>query len=148
MDRPRDRSARARWLAGRPAQQFEQTRLRTPRVVAPRLQACLVQARLGGGWPCCYTVLSMPSALHVVSAGNGPNLLFIHGSATDHATWMIQLASPLRDTFHLISYDRRGCGQSLARAVPSRIEDHADDVVEHVTRHHPRLQVSGNRGIG
>ena len=30
----------------------------------------------------------------------------IHGSAADHTTWSIQLASPLKDKFTLIAYDR------------------------------------------
>jgi pimeloyl-ACP methyl ester carboxylesterase len=60
----------------------------------------------------------MSSGLHVVRAGDGPPLLFIHGSAADHRSWSIQLASPLRDRFTLLAYDRRG---------DASIEDHADD---------------------
>jgi pimeloyl-ACP methyl ester carboxylesterase len=48
----------------------------------------------------------MPSSLHVVRAGHGPPVLLIHGSAADHTTWSIQLASPLRQQFILIAYDR------------------------------------------
>jgi lipase len=52
---------------------------------------------------------AMSSGLHVVRAGVGPtSLLFIHGSATDHTTWSIQLAGPLKERFSLIAYDRRG----------------------------------------
>jgi pimeloyl-ACP methyl ester carboxylesterase len=45
-------------------------------------------------------------------------MLFIHGSAADHTTWSIQLASPLRERFTLIAYDR-----------PTRatVEQHAAD---------------------
>jgi pimeloyl-ACP methyl ester carboxylesterase len=50
----------------------------------------------------------MSAALHVVSAGVGPRVLLIHGSATDHSTWAIQLASvALRERFTLVAYDRR-----------------------------------------
>jgi 3-oxoadipate enol-lactonase len=73
---------------------------------------------------------AMTSALHVVSAGNGPKLLFIHGSATDHASWLMQLGSPLRDDFSLVAYDRRGCGASPSADRFWRIEDHADDATE------------------
>lgn len=52
-------------------------------------------------------ITAMSSPLHVVRAGQGPQVLFIHGSATDHATWSIQLASPLRNRFTLVAYDRR-----------------------------------------
>ncbi len=69
------------------------------------------------------------AALHVVSAGNGPTLMFIHGSAADHATWTITLASSLRDQFTLVAYDRRGCGKSPAATRFWTVEDHADDVV-------------------
>lgn len=45
---------------------------------------------------------------HVVRAGAGPRLVFVHGSAADHTTWAIQLASPkLRARFELLAYDRR-----------------------------------------
>ncbi|MDQ3369561.1 MAG: alpha/beta hydrolase [Myxococcota bacterium] len=63
----------------------------------------------------------MPSAPHVVRAGAGPRLLLIHGSAADHSTWSIQLASSLREQFTLITYDRRSDALT--------VEDHADDAV-------------------
>jgi pimeloyl-ACP methyl ester carboxylesterase len=46
--------------------------------------------------------------------------LLIHGSAADHTTWSIQLASKLRERFSLIAYDRRASGT---------IESHADDAI-------------------
>jgi pimeloyl-ACP methyl ester carboxylesterase len=62
----------------------------------------------------------MSAALHVVSAGKGPRVLLIHGSATDHATWSIQLAAgALRERFTLVAYDRR-------EDAPT-VEAHADD---------------------
>ncbi len=63
----------------------------------------------------------MSSTLHVVSAGVGPRIFFVHGSATDGTTWSIQLASPLKDDFTLIAYTRRSSGS---------VEDHAADAVE------------------
>lgn len=65
----------------------------------------------------------MAAALHVVTAGVGPRIVFVHGSATDAATWSIQLAprSLLREHFTLISYTRRSTGS---------VEDHADDAIE------------------
>ncbi|HET9619964.1 MAG TPA: alpha/beta hydrolase [Kofleriaceae bacterium] len=45
--------------------------------------------------------------LPVIRAGEGPRLVLVHGSATDHATWSIQLVSPLRQRFELVTYDRR-----------------------------------------
>ena len=52
-------------------------------------------------------IAGIATSLHVVRAGSGPRLLFVHGSAADHATWAIQLASPLQARFSLIAYDRR-----------------------------------------
>ncbi|MBA2543833.1 MAG: alpha/beta hydrolase [Deltaproteobacteria bacterium] len=65
----------------------------------------------------------MAPALHVVSAGVGPRVLLIHGSATDAGTWSIQLAprSPLREQLTLVSYTRRSTGS---------VEDHAVDAIE------------------
>jgi pimeloyl-ACP methyl ester carboxylesterase len=66
----------------------------------------------------------MSSALHLetVSAGAGPRVLFVHGSATDHTTWSIQLAprSGLVDRFTLVAYTRRSAGS---------VEEHADDAI-------------------
>jgi pimeloyl-ACP methyl ester carboxylesterase len=63
----------------------------------------------------------MSAGLHVVSAGVGPRVLLIHGSATDYTTWSIQLASPLRDRFTLVAYTRRDTGS---------VEQHAADAIE------------------
>jgi pimeloyl-ACP methyl ester carboxylesterase len=62
------------------------------------------------------------SSLDVVRVGQGPPMLLIHGSAADHTTWSIQLASPLRERFTLIAYDRRASSTS--------VEDHASDAAE------------------
>jgi pimeloyl-ACP methyl ester carboxylesterase len=61
-------------------------------------------------------VMSSPAA--VVRVGHGPRMLLIHGSAADHTTWSIQLASPLRERFTLIAYDRK---------VHATVEQHAAD---------------------
>ncbi len=48
-------------------------------------------------------------------------MLLVHGSAADHTTWSIQLASPLRERFTLIAYDRRDA---------DTVEAHAADAAE------------------
>lgn len=58
--------------------------------------------------------------LHVVRAGTGPRILLIHGSAADHTTWSIQLASSLTGRFELVAYDR-----SLAETVEAQAEEAA-----------------------
>lgn len=55
----------------------------------------------------------------VVRAGQGPPVVLVHGSATDHTTWSIQLASPLRERFELVTYDRR---------TTATVEDQAADL--------------------
>ncbi len=54
----------------------------------------------------------MLAPLHVVRAGAGPLVVLVHGSATDHGTWSIQLASKLTERVRLVAYDRRGAGRS------------------------------------
>jgi len=70
--------------------------------------------------------------LHVVRAGQGAPVVLVHGSATDHLTWSIQLASPLTQQHRLIAYDRRGSGLSAAAATDAApsIEQHAADLAE------------------
>lgn len=62
----------------------------------------------------------MSAALHVVRVGAGPRILLIHGSAADHTTWSIQLASSMREQFTLVAYDRRAAAS---------VEDHAADAI-------------------
>lgn len=71
----------------------------------------------------------MPSLLHVVRSGTGPLALLVHGSAADHSTWAIQLASSLRERLSLCAYDRRGTGRSPDELVFT-IGRHAEDAAE------------------
>lgn len=43
----------------------------------------------------------------MIAKGNGRPILFIHGSATDHQTWTLQLAGLQKD-FRVVAYDRFG----------------------------------------
>jgi 3-oxoadipate enol-lactonase len=72
----------------------------------------------------------MTPGLHVVTVGNdsGRPLLFIHGSAADHTTWMMQLGGTLKQHFGMVAYDRRGYGKS-AGAPDAGVQDHADDAL-------------------
>ena len=60
-------------------------------------------------------------AMHVVRVGAGPRILFVHGSATDHTTWAIQLGSSLKERFELVAPDR-----DFTRRT---VEEHAADLV-------------------
>lgn len=72
----------------------------------------------------------MSPPLHVVRQGDGPLVVLVHGSATDHATWSIQLAGRLGERVRLVAYDRRGAGRSeLPADVPFHtVEQHAADL--------------------
>jgi len=63
----------------------------------------------------------MATAPHVVTVGEGPRVVLVHGSAADHTTWSIQLASSLRSRYTLHAIDRR--------TDVTEVSDHADDVV-------------------
>jgi pimeloyl-ACP methyl ester carboxylesterase len=66
--------------------------------------------------------------MYLRAEGAGPPVFFIHGSATDHATWTIQLAS-LRERMRCVTWDRRGTGRSALPepGAPLSVEAHADD---------------------
>lgn len=62
-------------------------------------------------------VLEVPgAALNYRTAGEGPPLVLVHGSATDLTTWDGVTANLARD-HRVIAYDRRGYGQSRHRPV-------------------------------
>jgi pimeloyl-ACP methyl ester carboxylesterase len=64
--------------------------------------------------------------LHLVRKGDGPPVLFVHGSAADQSTWVMQLAT-LPAELTCIAYDRRGSGASPDAPAGYRVEDHAAD---------------------
>jgi pimeloyl-ACP methyl ester carboxylesterase len=72
----------------------------------------------------------MSSPLHVVRQGTGPLVVLVHGSATDHQTWSIQLAGKLGERLRLVAYDRRGAGKSELPPGVSHlsIEEHAAEL--------------------
>lgn len=43
---------------------------------------------------------------------DGPDILFIHGFSQSHVSWTKQVLSDLANTFHMVTYDLRGHGQS------------------------------------
>lgn len=54
---------------------------------------------------------------------NGPEILFIHGFAQSHLSWMRQVGSRLTEEFHIVTYDLRGHGNSDKPLDPARYRD-------------------------
>ena len=44
--------------------------------------------------------------------GQGPDLVFLHGLAANHAFWFTRIAFALKQRFRLTLYDLRGHGRS------------------------------------
>lgn len=88
----------------------------------------------------------MVAPLHVVRSGRGPLCVFVHGSATDLGTWVIQMASRLTDELRLVVYDRRGSGRSTLEpgaAWPS-VAEHADDLAALIEAEGERAVIVGS----
>jgi pimeloyl-ACP methyl ester carboxylesterase len=65
--------------------------------------------------------------LAVVTQGSGPTLVLVHGTGVDGSTWN-RVAQELSQDFTVVSYDRRGYGQSIHDPIlDHRI--HADDLI-------------------
>ncbi len=86
--------------------------------------------------------------LHYAEQGEGPPVVLVHGFGLTHEVWAEQL--PLAEEFHLIAYDMRGCGDSVAPATGYGWSDLGDELaglLDHlgVTRAH---LVGHSRGGG
>jgi pimeloyl-ACP methyl ester carboxylesterase len=57
--------------------------------------------------------------------GDGPPLVVVHGSWTDHTAWGT-VAQRLEDSFRVIRYDRRGCSRSEFPSQRTRRDDEED----------------------
>lgn len=81
---------------------------------------------------------SKPEVLKAHVVGEGPTVLFIHGSAADRTTWTIQVAS-LRSRLRTVTYDRRGTGEAALPADVKfvSIEQHAADAAAILETHAP-----------
>ena len=62
--------------------------------------------------------------LHISHEGAGPPLLLMHGWTLDQRMFKLQIPR-LREYFHVISYDRRGFGRSMA---PPDLDLELDDI--------------------
>ena len=85
-----------------------------------------LSAAFGGGIE-GMPVLEVPGArLNYRTAGDGPPLVLVHGSATDMTTWD-GVVDELAREHHVVVYDRRGYGQSRHKPVRDH-RIHAQDL--------------------
>ena len=85
-------------------------------------------------WGTHRTVEANGQALHIVEAGDPrkPLLLLLHGFPECWYSWRWWLASPLRETHHVVAYDARGYGESGAPAGGSSWGGSAAFAVRHL----------------
>lgn len=65
--------------------------------------------------------------------GDGPPLVIVHGSWTDHTAWAM-VAQRLADSFRVIRYDRRGCSRSETPPGQRTRRDDEDDLAAVIER--------------
>ena len=51
-------------------------------------------------------------ALNVIVAGEGPDVLLVHGFPDDHTVWRHQIPALVAAGYRVIAPDTRGCGES------------------------------------
>lgn len=66
--------------------------------------------------------VTTPDGLAIAAFAAGPRgapaILFIHGFAQSHASWLAQLEGPLAERFRMVAYDLRGHGDSAKPLEP------------------------------
>jgi len=78
--------------------------------------------------PAKKSSVAVPGAtLAVLTQGAGPSLVLIHGTGADKSTWNT-IADELSSDFTVISYDRRGYGESVHEPILDH-RVHADDLI-------------------
>ncbi|MCG6873076.1 MAG: alpha/beta hydrolase [Gammaproteobacteria bacterium] len=73
--------------------------------------------------------LALPDAtLNYVTAGEGANVVLLHGLGANLAFWFPAVAPSLARRFHVLAYDLRGHGRSSMPANGYRMRDFVDDL--------------------
>lgn len=86
-------------------------------------------------------------SLPVIECGNGQDILLIHGIISDKS-FFEGLMDKMKDSFHLIAYDRRGYGES-EKATDYSIEAQSEDAAEILREYaHDKAWIVGNSAGG
>lgn len=65
---------------------------------------------------------------HYQQAGDGPNLIMVHGLSGNLASWNLRIVPLLWDRFRVLTYDLRGHGYSDTPATGYTLDDMVDDL--------------------
>ena len=68
-------------------------------------------------------------SIHYYEAGQGPNLIFLHGLGADASSWALSIG-PASQKFHVYALDQIGFGQSAKPFIDYRIETFTDFLQE------------------
>jgi len=75
------------------------------------------------------TVLIYGQSIHYYEAGQGLNLIFLHGLGGEAANWVLNIG-PVSQKFHVYAVDQIGFGQSAKPFIDYRIETFTDFLQE------------------
>ena len=85
--------------------------------------------------------------LPVIECGNGPDILLIHGIISDKS-FFEGLMNEMKDSFHLVAYDRRGYGDS-EKATDYSMEAQSEDAAEILKKYaRNKVWIVGNSAGG
>jgi pimeloyl-ACP methyl ester carboxylesterase len=76
------------------------------------------------------TVLQNGIRLHHITAGDGPDLVLVHGITGNLAVWHLQMVPLLLDHFRVLTYDLRGHGYSDMPKTGYDCDTMADDLLQ------------------
>ncbi|WP_330297689.1 alpha/beta fold hydrolase [Streptomyces sp. NBC_00503] len=83
--------------------------------------------------------------LYYEVVGEGEPLVLVHGSWNDHTSWQPAIEADIRASFRVLSYDRRGHGQSEAGPLPGTRRQDEDDLAALIEELGPApAHVAGN----
>lgn len=109
-------------------------RQREPFLFAAVLAACLavptqLLAQMTPPMPTEKTVQVFGQKIVYYEAGQGPNVIFIHGLGADASSWMMNIAA-LSAKYHVVALDQIGFGQSSKPLVDYKIGTFVDFLQE------------------